>query len=34
MIARGMAEDFEWRTGSAPHYAEMYQRAVAIRRGD
>ena len=29
---RGMAVDFDWVTGSAPRYAEAYQRAVAIRR--
>jgi starch synthase len=33
LVARGMAVDFDWRTGSAPRYAEMYRRAVAIRRG-
>jgi starch synthase len=33
LVARGMAMDFDWVTGSAPRYAAMYQRAVAIRRG-
>ena len=32
LVQRGMAVDFDWRTGSAPHYAEMFRRAVAIRR--
>lgn len=32
LIARGMAVDFDWRTGSAPEYAGMYRRAVEIRR--
>ncbi|HEU4919708.1 MAG TPA: glycosyltransferase, partial [Candidatus Limnocylindrales bacterium] len=32
LVARGMAVDFDWRTGSAPRYAEMYERAVAVRR--
>ena len=29
---RGMAVDFNWVTGSAPRYLEMYQRAVELRR--
>ena len=29
---RGMAVDFDWVTGSAPRYVEMYQRAVELRR--
>ena len=33
LVARGMATDFDWVTGSAPRYAAMYERAVAIRRG-
>ena len=33
LVDRGMAVDFDWVTGSAPRYAEMYRRAVAIRRG-
>ncbi|HET9345393.1 MAG TPA: glycogen/starch synthase [Candidatus Limnocylindrales bacterium] len=33
LVARGMATDFDWTTGSAPRYAEVYDRAVAIRRG-
>jgi starch synthase len=32
LIARGMAVDFDWVTGSAPSYVEMYERAAAIRR--
>jgi starch synthase len=32
VVARGMATDFDWATGSAPRYAAMYDRAVAIRR--
>ncbi|HSL32492.1 MAG TPA: glycogen/starch synthase [Candidatus Limnocylindrales bacterium] len=33
LIDRGMAVDFDWRTGSAPRYAELFRRAVGIRRG-
>ena len=33
LIARGMAVDFDWARGSAPRYVELYERAVAIRRG-
>jgi starch synthase len=33
LIERGMAVDFDWRRGSAPRYAALYERAVAIRRG-
>jgi starch synthase len=33
LIARGMAVDFDWARDSAPRYAALYQRAVAIRRG-
>jgi starch synthase len=32
LVARGMATDFDWTTGSAPRYAAMYERAVAIRQ--
>jgi starch synthase len=32
LVARGMATDFDWATGSAPRYAAMYQRAVELRR--
>jgi starch synthase len=32
LVARGMAVDFDWDSGSAPRYAEMYRRAVTIRR--
>ena len=31
LLDRGMAVDFDWRTGSAPRYVEAYRRAVAIR---
>jgi starch synthase len=33
LIARGMAVDFDWVRGSAPRYAALYERAIAIRRG-
>ena len=33
LVARGMAVDFDWARGSAPAYAGLYERAVAIRRG-
>jgi starch synthase len=33
LIERGMAVDFDWQRGSAPRYAALYERAVAIRRG-
>jgi len=29
---RGMAVDFDWRTGSAPAYVEAYKRAAELRR--
>jgi starch synthase len=32
LIRRGLAVDFDWRTGSAPRYVEMYERAIDIRR--
>ena len=32
VVARGMATDFDWATGSAPRYVAMYERAVALRR--
>ena len=32
LLDRGMAVDFDWRTGSAPRYVDAYQRAVEIRR--
>ncbi len=32
LIARGMAVDFDWTTGSAPQYVDLYKRAVALRR--
>jgi starch synthase len=32
VVARGMATDFDWATGSAPRYAAMYERAIGIRR--
>jgi starch synthase len=33
LLDRGMAEDFDWTTGSAPVYVAAYRRAIAIRRG-
>ena len=33
LVARGMAVDFDWARGSAPAYAALYRRALAIRRG-
>ena len=33
LVARGMAVDFDWSRGSAPAYAALYERALAIRRG-
>ncbi|HEX2756023.1 MAG TPA: glycogen/starch synthase [Candidatus Limnocylindrales bacterium] len=32
LIGRGMAVDFDWDRGSAPRYAALYERALAIRR--
>ncbi len=32
LVARGMAVDFDWTTGSAPQYVDLYRRAIAIRR--
>jgi starch synthase len=32
IVARGMALDFDWDTGSAPRYALAYDRAVELRR--
>ena len=32
LLDRGMAVDFDWRTGSAPRYVEAYRRAVEVRR--
>jgi starch synthase len=32
LLDRGMAVDFDWRTGSAPAYVAAYQRAVELRR--
>jgi starch synthase len=32
LVARGMAVDFDWARGSAPRYAALYARALAIRR--
>lgn len=32
LLERGMAVDFDWRTGSAPAYVAAYRRAVALRR--
>ena len=33
LVDRGMAVDFEWARGSAPKYAALYERALAMRRG-
>ncbi len=33
LLDRGMAVDFDWRTGSAPAYLAAYRRAIEIRRG-
>jgi hypothetical protein len=32
LVDRGMAVDFDWVTGSAPRYLEVYRRAVDLRR--
>lgn len=32
LVARGMTMDWSWETSSAPRYAALYQRAVALRR--
>lgn len=32
LLDRGMAVDFDWRTGSAPAYVAAYQRAIALRK--
>jgi starch synthase len=32
LVDRGMAVDFDWRTGSAPAYLDAYRRAIEIRR--
>ncbi len=32
LVDRGMAVDFDWRTGSAPSYVAAYQRAIAVHR--
>ena len=34
LLDRGMAVDFDWRTGSAPRYVEAYRRAIEIRRAE
>ena len=33
LVGRGMTVDFDWARGSAPRYAALYERALAIRRG-
>ena len=33
LIDRVLAADFDWSTGPAPRYVDVYRRAVAIRRG-
>jgi starch synthase len=32
LLERGMAVDFDWRTGSAPAYVAAYRRAIGLRR--
>ncbi|MEW5992191.1 MAG: glycogen/starch synthase [Chloroflexota bacterium] len=32
LLERGMAVDFDWRTGSAPAYVAAYRRAIDLRR--
>jgi starch synthase len=32
LLERGMAVDFDWRSGSAPAYVEAYRRAISLRR--
>jgi starch synthase len=32
LVDRGMLVDFDWVTGSAPHYIDAYRRAIEIRR--
>jgi starch synthase len=32
LVARGMAVDWAWETSSAPLYAALFRRAVALRR--
>ena len=32
LLDRGMAVDFDWRTGSAPAYVAAYERAIELRR--
>jgi starch synthase len=32
LLERGMAVDFDWRSGSAPAYVAAYRRAIALRR--
>jgi starch synthase len=31
LVARGMAVDFDWATGSAPQYVDFYRRAIELR---
>ncbi len=33
LLDRGMAVDFDWRTGSAPRYVDAYRLAIEIRAG-
>ena len=33
LVGRGMAVDFDWSTGSAPQYVDLYRRAIDLRRG-
>jgi starch synthase len=32
LVDRGMAVDFDWRSGSAPAYLDAYRRAIEVRR--
>ncbi len=34
LVRRGMAVDFAWERRSAPAYLAVYERAIALRRGD
>lgn len=34
LLDRGMAVDFDWVTGAAPHYVDAYRRAVSLRGRD
>ncbi len=32
LVARGMSVDWAWETSSAPLYADLFRRAIALRR--